>query len=94
MGVPISRFHIADPLLSIALTEDTIVIMGLDQNGVQFFGRMERGKVHVITTHHSPDGTGHILSPWTDDEAALKRIEAACVSALCVPVPVPVQVNG
>lgn len=74
-----------------ALTQDTIIVMGIDANGMQWFGRMEADRVHVITTKRSPDGTGMILSPSTSDEDALTRIEAACVSALCVPLRTPVN---
>lgn len=67
-----------------ALTQDTIIVMGIDKNGCQWFGRMDADRVHVITTQLSPGGTGHILSPGTDDAAELCRIEAACVAALQV----------
>jgi hypothetical protein len=71
-----------------ALTEDTIIVMGLDRNGGQWFGRMEADRVHVITTRRSPEGTGRVLCPASSDEEALARIEAACVAALCVPIKV------
>jgi hypothetical protein len=65
-----------------ALTEDTIIVMGLDKNGCQWFGRMDANRVHVITTKFSPDGTGHVLSPSTEDPWELERREAACVRAI------------
>jgi len=65
-----------------AITDDTIAIMGLDKDGFMWFTRVPKDRLSVITSPHSPEGTGHILGPASDDPAVLKQIEDTVVKAL------------
>lgn len=66
----------------IAITRDTVLLVGLNSKGDLWYSRTGTGSLTVITSEHAPEGIAHIISPATDDPEALKRIEANVVAAV------------